>query len=70
LPDPTVTDIDPPRPPSDDPDPTYNSPLLPELLVPVLITTRPLTPETPLLDVNINMEPLVVLLPYPVSIEI
>jgi hypothetical protein len=45
-------------------------PLLPELAVPVLNTSIPLTPETPAFAVDTNIDPLDDMDPYPLRIII
>jgi hypothetical protein len=49
---------DPLLPDREKPEPTYRAPLLPALAVPVLSTTRPLTPDAPLSAVARSNEPL------------
>ena len=67
MPVPTVTKMEPPRPPVVAPDPTYRAPLLPPG-VPELKTRRPLTPAVPALAVRIVNEPLLEAVPSPVAI--
>jgi len=64
---PTASKIDPPRPPDDDPEPTYKAPLLPRLAVPELNTSKPLTPLVPAFAVRILRSPLLVLDPEPLT---
>ena len=57
--------MDPPRPDVAVPEPTYSAPLLPELDVPLLSTSQPLTPLAPALPVCSNTLPLDVAELYP-----
>ena len=57
---PAVTLTRPPRPPTAEPDPTSNDPLLPELDVPELNTSMPLDPAVPAFALRITMLPLLV----------
>merc|ERR1712091_716082 len=59
--------MEPPLPLATVPVPTRSSPLLPELVVPLLNIRKPLTPVVPALAVLITMDPLVVLVPCPVN---
>jgi hypothetical protein len=65
---PTDIDTTPPWPESDDPDPKYSPPLLPELDVPVLSTMLPLTPDSPAFDVCMSKLPLLDRELWPVNI--
>jgi len=59
LPDPAVSDNDPPRPDSEDPEPIEIDPALPELAVPELRIIDPLAPDAPAFDVQMRILPLV-----------
>lgn len=56
---------DPLSPDNDEPDPTYNAPLLPTLALPVLSTNMPLTPVLPAFDVCTRIAPLLAAVPNP-----
>jgi hypothetical protein len=58
----------PPAPPEAAADPIDTEPLVPELDVPELKTSRPLAPLTPALAVWMRTAPLVVAVPSPVLI--
>ena len=56
---------DPPLPPVAAPDPIEIEPLLPELDVPELNTSTPLTPVAPALALRIVIAPLLLVMPAP-----
>merc|ERR1740138_178641 len=57
----------PPRPPPTLPEPTNSAPLLPLFDEPELNTSRPLTPDVPAFAVRIEITPLLVAVPSPLS---
>jgi hypothetical protein len=59
--------IAPPLPPTDEPDPIITDPLFPAFAVPLLNTNMPLAPVSPALAVRIFTDPLVFVVPSPLS---
>ncbi|MEC8428447.1 MAG: hypothetical protein VXZ35_08475, partial [Pseudomonadota bacterium] len=57
----------PPRPPVAAPEPRYRAPLFPLLADPELNTSRPLTPFVPAFALRIEITPLLVAVPSPLS---
>ena len=67
MPLPTLILMLPPLPPVDAADPIEIEPVVPELEVPELKMSRPLTPLCPALVVRIEIAPLVLAIPWPLA---